>query len=374
MRKSVVKTVFFYATKKYIEYIKNIYYLYKYNIYKTHSLVEKVMSFNIETRKVQKTGGSTYIISLPREWIDKHGIQVKDTIGILSQPDGNLLITPYISSEKLVREKKFDIDEIKDSDFLFRLLVGAYIMGYNIIEVKSSKKIESEIRDTVINFRKITIGTEIIEETDNNIIIKDLLDPKEMPFEKTIRRMYILANGMHEDALKALETEDKRLAEKVIESDDEIDRLNWLVERQAHIVLRDIILCQKLGITLEDASNYKFIGRFLERIADHAVKIAQNVLLIDYQKIDKELYKNIMNASRISLDLLNMSLDAWLQNSLTLANETIESTKKLTKVCNFIKINPNSEYLVEIGFIIESIRRTGEYSSDISEIIINNLI
>lgn len=332
------------------------------------------MSFNIETRKVQKTGGSTYIISLPREWIDKHRIQPKDTIGILSQPDGNLLITPYVSSEKLVREKKFDIDEIKNSDFLFRLLVGAYIMGYNIIEVKSSKKIESEIRDTVRNFRKITIGTEIIEETDNNIIIKDLLDPKEMPFEKTIRRMYILANGMHEDALKALETGDKRLAEKVIESDDEIDRLNWLVERQAHIVLRDIILCQKLGISLEDASNYKFISRFLERIADHAVKIARNVLLIDYQKIDKELYKNIMNASRISLDLLNMSLDAWLQNSLTLANENIESIENLTKACNTIKINPNSEYLVEIGFIIESIRRTGEYSSDISEIIINNLI
>jgi len=332
------------------------------------------MSFNIETRKVQKTGGSTYIISLPRGWIDKHGIQVKDTIGILSQPDGNLLITPYISSEKLIREKKFDVDEIKNSDFLFRLLVGAYIMGYNIIEVKSSKKIESQIRDTIRNFRKITIGTEIIEETDNNIIIKDLLDPKEMPFEKTIRRMYILANSMHEDALKALETGDKRLAEKVIESDDEIDRLNWLVERQAHIVLRDIILCQKLNITLEDASNYKFISRFLERIADHAVKIARNVLLIDYQKIDKALYKNIMNASRISLDLLNMSLDAWLQNSLILANENIESIENLTKACNTIKINPNSEYLVEIGFIIESIRRTGEYSSDISEIIINNLI
>ncbi len=332
------------------------------------------MAFNIETRKVQKTGGSTYIISLPREWIGKHGIQVKDTIGILSQPDGNLLITPYISSEKLIREKKIDVDDIKDSDFLFRLLVGAYIMGYNIIEVKSSKKIESQIRDTVRNFRKITIGTEIIEETDNSIIIKDLLDPKEMPFEKTIRRMYILANGMHEDALKSLETGDKRLAEKVIESDDEIDRLNWLVERQAHIVLRDIILCQKLSITLEDASNYKFISRFLERIADHAVKIARNVLLIDYHKIDKELFKNIMNASKISLDLLNMSLDAWLQNSITLANETIESTNKLTNICNFIKINPNSEYLVEIGFIIESIRRTGEYSSDISEIIINNLI
>ena len=332
------------------------------------------MSLNIETRKVQKTGGSTYIISLPRQWIEKHGIQAKDTIGILSQPDGNLHITPYISSEKLIKEKKLDVDDIENSDFLFRLLVGAYIMGYNTIEVKSSKKIESGIRDTVRDFRKITIGTEIIEETDNTILIKDLLDPKEMPFEKTLRRMYILANSMHEDALKALELGDKKRAEKVIESDDEIDRLNWLVERQAHIVLRDIILCQKLNITLEDASNYKFISRFLERIADHAVKIAKNVLIIDYKKIGKELYNSIMNASKMSLDLLNMSLDAWLQNSLTLANETIESMKKLIKVCNLIKINPNSDYLVEIGFIIESIRRTGEYSSDISEIIINNLI
>ena len=81
-----------------------------------------------------------------------------------------------------------------------------------------------------------------------------------------------------------------------------------------------------------------------------------------------------MKASEISLELLNMSLDAWLQKDLNLANENIESIKKLTNVCNTIKINPNSEYLVEIGFIIESIRRTGEYSSDISEIIINNLI
>jgi len=332
------------------------------------------MSFNIEARKVQKTGGSSFIISLPIEWIKKHGIEAKDTIGVLSQPDGNLLITPYMSSEKNIKEKIFDIEEIKDPDFLFRLLIGAYIMGYTVIKVISSRKFNSEIKETVRGFSKITIGTEIEEESANYIKIKDLVDPTEMPFGKTIKRMYILANSMHEDALKALETGDKTLAKKVIENDDDIDRLNWLVERQAHIVLRDIILCQKLDITLEDASNFKFISRFLERIGDHAVKIAKNVILIDYQKIDKELYNNIMKASEISLELLNMSLDAWLQKDLNLANENIESIKKLTNACNTIKINPNSEYLVEIGFIIESIRRTGEYSSDISEIIINNLI
>jgi phosphate uptake regulator len=334
------------------------------------------MTYNIETRKVQQTGGSSYIVSLPKEWIDRHGIQAKDTIGILPQPDGNLMVTPYIHSEQYIKERSFDIDEIKNIDFFFRLLIGAYIMGYSIIKIKSSKKIQHQMRSTIESFINIAMGPEIIEETSNTILIKDLLDPKEMPFDKTIKRMYILAQNMHEDAVRALEKGNKNLAEQVINRDDQIDRLNWLVERQAHIVLRDIILCQKMNISLEDASNYQLISRFLERIADHAVKIAKSVLRINFERIDKNLLNNITKVSKLSLDLLNLSLDAWLQKSLNLANENIESIEKLISECEKIEFNDrnNAEFAVEIGYIIESIRRTGEYSSDISEIIINNLI
>ncbi|MHA1105410.1 MAG: phosphate signaling complex PhoU family protein, partial [Promethearchaeota archaeon] len=230
--------------------------------------------------------------------------------------------------------------------------------------------------EVIESFVKITIGTEIIEETTNKKIIKDLLNPKEMPFDKAIKQMYIKANDMHEDAVRALESADKNLAQKVIERDDDLDRLNWLVERQSHIVLRDVILCQKMNITLEDASNFQHISKSLERIGDHAVKIAQNVLKLDYEKIDKTLFESIMEASKISLELLNISLDAWLQKDIKLANENIESIKKLTVACEkitFISENVGKN-AVEIGYIIESIRRTGEYSADISEIIINNLI
>ncbi len=333
------------------------------------------MSFNIETRKVQKTGGSSYIISLPKEWVEKHGIEKQDTVGILSQPDGNLLITPYIDSQQYEKEKHFDVDEIKDPNYLFRLLVGAYIMGYKVIKITvSGNKFKPIIRETIESFINITIGSEIIEETNNYILIKDLLNPKEMPFEKTIKRMYILVQDMHEEAVKALETGNVDLAQKVIERDDQVDKLNWLVERQSHIVLRDIILCQKLNITLEDASNFQLISKFLERIGDHAVKIAKNVCDINYEKIDKDIYESITKASRFSLDMLNMSLDAWLKKDSLLANENIESVNQLMILCNSIKKTPESENIVEIDFITESIRRTGEYSSDISEIIINNLI
>lgn len=330
----------------------------------------------METRKVQKTGGSSYIISLPIVWIKKHGVQKNDTLGILSQPDGNLLITPNINSEEFIKSKTFDVDDITDPQYLFRLLIGAYIMGYSRIDIKSSKRFETVIRDCIRNFTKIAIGPEIIEESNQLIRIKDLLNPKEMPFEKTIKRMYILAQTMHEDAIKALETGNKKLAEEVIKRDNEIDRLHWLIGRQSHIVLRDIILCQKMDITLEDASHYQGISRFLERIGDHAARIAKNVAILIEKGVDESLKEEIKTISKASLDLLNKSLDAWQHKNIELANETVESIKELVHSTELISLNTisNVEASVALGYIIESIRRTGEYAGDIAEVIINTLV
>lgn len=334
------------------------------------------MPFHIETRKVQKTGGSSFIISLPKVWIDKHGVENHDTLGILSQPDGNLLITPQIDTEKMIKIKEIIVDDFKDANYLFRILIGAYIMGFSKIVIKSSKKFEPFIRDCITNFTQIAIGPEIVEESNNFILIKDLLNPTEMPFEKTIRRMYILVQSMHEDAIRAFETGDKKLAKEVIKRDNDVDRLHWLIGRQSHIVLRDIIFCQKMGLTLEQANHFQQISRFLERVGDHAVRIAKNVLLIDYQNIDKNLITSILSASKLSLDLLDKSLDAWLQKSIILANENIERIKELISTTEKISLNTTNsvEFSIAIGYIIESIRRTGEYAGDISEIIINNLV
>ena len=164
------------------------------------------IGFNIETRKVQKTGGSSYIVSLPKVWIDKHGVKKNDTLGILSQPDGNLLITPKIDNETAIKTKEIIVEDYEDENFLFRVLIGAYIMGFSRIIIKSARKFEPIIRDIITNFTQIAIGPEIVEESNNFIVIKDLLNPKEMPFEKTLKRMYILVQAMHEDSINAFKT------------------------------------------------------------------------------------------------------------------------------------------------------------------------
>ncbi len=330
----------------------------------------------METRKVQKTGGSSYIISLPKAWITRHGVEKNDTLGILNQPDGSLLITPQFENEKIQKTKEIDAEDFPDDNFLFRVLIGAYIMGFSIIVIKSSKKFEPHIRDTIRKFTRIAIGPEIEEESNNFIKIKDLVNPREMSFEKTIRRMYILAQGMFEDSINALKTGNSNLAKTVIKSDNDVDRLHYLIMRQVNIALSDIILCRKMGVTLEGAVQFQQISRFLERIADHAVKISKNVLNFVNNEIITELKEEIENASKLSLELLKRSLDAWLQKDINLANENIEKIKNLVLATEKISFNSsnNTESSIAIGYVIESIRRTAEYSGDISEVIINKLI
>ena len=56
----------------------------------------------------------------------------------------------------------------------------------------------------------MTIGPEVIEETDSMMLLKDLLNPMEMPFDNTLKRMYVVVKNMHIDAVTAIENKQPR--------------------------------------------------------------------------------------------------------------------------------------------------------------------
>jgi len=39
------------------------------------------------------TGGSSYVITLPKDWVESTHIRKNDPLGVIVQPDGTLLIT-----------------------------------------------------------------------------------------------------------------------------------------------------------------------------------------------------------------------------------------------------------------------------------------
>ena len=135
----------------------------------------------METRKIQLTGGSSYDLTLPKKWINSMNLGKNDSVGVEMQPDGALLITTDTVKEQKQKSKSFDTDDLTDQKYIFRLLLGAYLTGHSPIVVNAKKQINLETREAVRMFTQTAIGPEIIEESSTSIIIKDLLNPTEMP-------------------------------------------------------------------------------------------------------------------------------------------------------------------------------------------------
>jgi phosphate uptake regulator len=331
----------------------------------------------VEIRRVQFTGGSSYIITLPKEWIDAQKIKKNDPLGIEIQPDGTLLITKTIEQGPLQRKLEFSVDGITEPAYLFRLLIGAYISGITTITITSKERLPPFVRVVVRDFTQMTIGQEVVEENDSMITLKDLLNPSEMPFANTIKRMFVIVKAMHEDAITAIRTGNPSLAADVTARDNDVDRLHWLIARQIHMILSNVALSKKMGITPAMAVHYFVISRIIERIGDHAERIADHMSTILKKKIDPVIITKISKASELSVGIFDRSIVSFFNNDLKKSHKNIESVQELEALCreiNNLILKQDTPDAIALGYITESLKRAGEYAADISENVINYLV
>ena len=331
----------------------------------------------MEIRKIQVTGGSSYVLSLPKSWIRERNIQKNDPIGVVSQADGTLLITPNIKYDRTTRSKEFPLKDYPDPQMLLRSLIGAYISGFTVIKITSAGRIPPKVRQVVRKFTQMTIGQEVAEETDNSITLKDILNPSEMPFENTIRRMYVIVKAMHEDAVYALEQGKRELAEDVAARDTDIDRLHWLIHRQFSLIIDNPALSLRMNITPSMASTYYQISRIIERVGDHAVLIAESVLVLIDKGVDRSLIPKLSGLDAESLDVFYRSIQAVFSGNIVKANQIISDADELEP--QFHQFGDatrkmKAQEAIAVNQIVQSMHRITEYSSDIAEILINRMV
>jgi phosphate uptake regulator len=331
----------------------------------------------MEIRRVQMTGGSSFVVTLPKNWADEQKIKKNDPVGLVIQPDGTLLVTKKITEEPIQRVKEIDCSSIADPSFLFRLLIGTYITGFSMIRITTKQRFPPFVRTVVRDFTQMTIGQEVVEETEKVIAIKDLLNPAEMPFDNTIRRMFVVVKTMHEDAISALETHNRPLADDVITRDMDADRLNWLIARQTNMLMQNSSFSRKMGISPGMAMHYYMLSRIIERVGDHAVRIAEHTIPIVDADIDKKILIAVKKSSAMSLEIFDRSIVSFFNTDMKEAHRNIESITALENICediNNMVLKQDTLIAINIGYIAESIRRSGEYASDISETVINLLV
>ncbi|PWR75263.1 PhoU domain-containing protein [Methanospirillum stamsii] len=320
------------------------------------------------------TGGSSYVITLPKDWVESTHIKKNDPLGVIVQPDGTLLITKNTTGDQVQRIKTLEINSGIDPDFFLRILIGVYIAGYNAIHITTKDRITGLIRMKLREFSNMVIGPEFVEETDSSIIIKDLLNPLEMPIQNSLKRMFVIVKGMHTDAIDAFIAHDKDLITDVIERDNDVDRLFWLIARQTNMIMHNVHLSKKMNVNISEMLPHFQIARIIERVGDHSVRIAKNANRIMNEQIPNEIHNHVKTASTGALNTFEKSIESFFTHDLKKANKTIEYMYQLEDTYSII----NTEILslpvnlaVPIRNITDSIRRSGEYSADIAENVIN---
>ena len=80
-------------------------------------------------RRIQKTGGSTFIVSLPKSWVTTRGLHAGDVLQFTPRSDGSLTLYAEAGARAGTAKRRVDITNDIPDEHLFRLLVAEYIAG-----------------------------------------------------------------------------------------------------------------------------------------------------------------------------------------------------------------------------------------------------
>ena len=332
----------------------------------------------MDIRRVQMTGGSSFIVTLPKEWAESIGLKKNDPLRLSPQQDGSIIITTADSdTHSTYVTKIIDVNGLTDPDLIFRMLVGAYMSGFSLIEAVSSSRLSNTVLDVVGRMTQMAIGLEIIEEYDNRIVLKDLVDPSEMKMGKSLERMKVLVRNMLADASTALKNDTASLIEDVIVRDTDVDRLGWLITRQTNMFQRDVALLKKIGMDHSEITMNYSISRFIERIGDHTVAISDNSRNVLGNAGFADIRADAARLCDMATSVFVKSLATVNSNDAKIASDCINECKALSEtVMGLNKHAAGKDYTValSINLMTGSLRRICEYSMDISELAINSIM
>jgi len=314
-------------------------------------------------------------VSLPIKWVREIGLSAGDTVTLSPQPDRTLLISSEPKIEKQLYKATIELFHGEAPEDNFRLLVAHYLVGYDIIKLVSQKGFSASDRKFIKDAaRQRLIGLEVIEESRNELILQSLLNYRDLSLDNAMQSMFRLVFSMLEDVMCTLSEHNLELARDVIQRDNEVDRFYLLTVRQLKAAIDDPQLCENIGIKHpRECLGYRLVTKSMERIGDHAERMAQNIIKMDHGIDENDpIFEMGLHVRNVFAD----AVKSLSENDVKYANRVIANAKKAVTVgASLAKKNrKNADTCIsgtEMRSIIESLQRISEYSTDIAEVSIN---
>jgi phosphate transport system protein len=177
------------------------------------------------------------------------------------------------------------------------------------------------------------------------------------------------------DATQALVERRPSLAQRVVDEDDEMDRLELEIDDLCfEILAREHPVASDLRFI---TTVIKIVGD-IERIGDNGVNIARRALEMMHEPELKPII-DIPVAARAAQKILKESLDALINADAELAKRVIENNRYIDDVCEQM-LRELLTYMLEdpvtvsralrLIFVARNLERIGDHASNIAEMVI----
>jgi phosphate uptake regulator len=349
-------------------------------------------------RRVQCTGRGSFIISLPKEWVQDIGLKRGSEIAFNLQPDSTLSLVPRKLLEKTeseesskLKEYYISVDPQEDIQSTLRLIQALYVISADIIRIHFKGNFDpTKCKIEVKNFAKETfLGAEIIDETPEEITLQILVKHSEFPIEKAVRRMVIVALAAHRDILLAIKSGNKELFQSVLNAQHDANRLGLYIVRQLKFGIEHNMY-RELGFkTPKEFLLYRIIVNDIKDIGENALNVMNNLaafqklvddqLLFMKEPIDEEVYSQMVNFNSLAHQLFDEATKAMFKRDYNDAEAVIPKRQSYAKLENDLirlisskKMDPNVSAILRL--MLDSSRRVLDYGQDVAELTLNRTV
>jgi len=233
------------------------------------------------------------------------------------------------------------------------------------------------------------LGSEIIDETPDEVTLQILVKHSEFPIEKAVRRMVIVALAAHRDVILALKGGDKELFQNIVNAQHDSNRLGLYIVRQLKFGIEHNMY-RELGFkTPKEFLLYRIIVNDIKDIGENAINIMNNILtvhkLMDDQQLfvkeemDEEIYAQLLKLNTLAYQLFEEATKAMFKRDYNDAEALIPKRQGYVKLENELirlmcakKMDPNISALLRLG--LDSSRRILDYAQDVAELTLNRTV
>ncbi|MGC9051319.1 PhoU domain-containing protein [Pyrobaculum sp.] len=209
----------------------------------------------MELRRIIRVGERSFGITLPKEWVEVHGLGVGSPVRVIVDRE-KITVLPgsEAGAARRVSIKGDDVEKI------VRDVIAYYIEGADELEIETRNisevvtRIEGKLPGVVLMELSGVLRLRIVTREDINI-------------DEAVRSMYTTVDAMFALFLQMLSLDRRELAEEILRLDDQLDRLYFfslrtvkrnIIQKPEHYV--DYVITIKnlehVGDAIDRATNY----------------------------------------------------------------------------------------------------------------------